>query len=71
MSDVQKLTKIDEIRASIECDIEDIDTALEVLGKYLTDSLEENDDMYSVMDKLEAYRTGLQTSLAYVSGGKE
>ena len=39
MADVQKPSKIDEIRTSIECDIEDIDTALEVISKYLTDSL--------------------------------
>lgn len=65
MTDVQKPSKIDKIRTSIECDIEDIDTVLEVIEK----SLDENDDMYTVMDKLEAYRTGLQTSLAHVSGG--
>jgi hypothetical protein len=65
MTDVQKPSKIDKIRTSIECDIEDIDTVLEVIEK----SLYENDDMYTVMDKLEAYRTGLQTSLAHVSGG--
>lgn len=61
------VNKLENIRASIECDIDDIDIAMEVIGKYLSNSLDENDDFYPVLDKLEAYKTGLIASLNHIS----